>query len=536
MMEPWQIDAIWLSIAFLAGLLAKKVNLPPLIGFLATGFLLNISGFTQGHISNIIHTLSDLGVMLLLFTIGLKIKLKSLAQREIWATAGIHMILSVIAISSFIFILSFLGLRQFSDISYQSALLIGFALSFSSTVFVVKILEERGELNSFHGKIAIGILVIQDIFAVIYITLSKNQLPTAWIFALPLFLYVVRFVLYRLLDFSGHGELLTIFGFFATFIIGALSFEIAGLKADLGALVIGMLLVGHPKSKELYERMMEYKDFFLVAFFISIGLSGIPNMNSLLITLLLLGFILFKGVLFVFILSRQNLRGRTAFLTSISLANYSEFSLIVGMAALKTGLINNEWLVAIALLMSVSFLISSPLNYFAHDIYDKVKPTIMKLNIQAKYRKIDDAPIAFGDVNYMVIGLGTIGYPAFRHIDELYPGKVIGIDYSHEKIKHLQDENKNVLWGDSTDIVFWENVNCSGIQMVLLAMSEFHSDLNSMKEILKLKNRQFKVAAMYHYEDEKEELLKQKVDYIYSYKERLGIEFAESFLHECKSD
>lgn len=535
-MELWQIDAIWLSIAFLAGLLAKKVNLPPLIGFLATGFLLNISGLTQGHISSVIHTLSDFGVMLLLFTIGLKIKLKSLVKREIWATASVHMILSVITISGFIFILSYLGFRQFSDISIQGALLIGFALSFSSTVFVVKILEERGELNSFHGKIAIGILVIQDIFAVIYITFSKNQLPTIWIVALPLFLYLIRFLLYRLLDFSGHGELLTIFGFFATFIIGALSFEMVGLKADLGALVIGMLLVSHPKSKELYERMMEYKDFFLVAFFINIGLSGIPSMNSLVITLLLIGFIVIKGGFFMFILSRLNLRGRTAFLTSISLANYSEFSLIVGIAALKTGLINNEWLVALALLMSVSFLFSSPLNFFAHDIYDKVKPIMTKLNIQAKYRKIDDAPIAFGDVKYMVIGLGTIGYPAFRHLEELYPGKVVGIDYSHDKIKHLQTENKNVLWGDSTDSVFWENVNCTGIEMVLLAMSEFNSDLNSMKEIAKLKNRNFKVAAMYHYDDEKEELLKQNVDYIYSYKERLGVEFAEAFMQHCVSD
>jgi len=177
MENSWQIDAIWVSVALLCGLLAKRISLPPLVGFLFAGFVINYSGQTDSNLNTILHLLSDLGVMLLLFTIGLKIKLKELLKPVIYATASIHMIVITSLMGAMVFLLSYLGVSQFSGISFSTALIIGFALSFSSTVFVVKVLEERGELSSYHGKIAIGILVIQDIFAVLFISISKGTPP-----------------------------------------------------------------------------------------------------------------------------------------------------------------------------------------------------------------------------------------------------------------------------------------------------------------------------------------------------------------------
>ena len=318
-MQPVYIDAIWLTLAFVFGISARRLKLPPLIGFLVTGFILNATGLTSGHISEILHVLSDLGVMLLLFTIGLKINIKTLAKREIWFTATAHMIITVLAIGATLFILSYTGIRLLSGLSIQAAFLIGFALSFSSTVFVVKILEERGELSSFHGRLSIGILVVQDLVAVLFLTLSKSQWPSIWALAIPVYLYLVRFLLNRIMDEVDHGELLTIFGMFAAFITGALIFHLAGLKPDLGALVAGMLLSGHKRSKELYDRMMGYKDFFLIGFFINIGLSGIPGWNHIALALLLILFVNFKGALFLLILSRFRIKARTAFLTSVTL-------------------------------------------------------------------------------------------------------------------------------------------------------------------------------------------------------------------------
>ena len=100
------IDAIWLSVAFICGLIAKRLNLPALIGFLITGIVLNFLGIKDGEISSVLPVLSDLAVMLLLFTIGLKIKVKQLVKPEVWVTASLNMILAVVAIGAFVFLMS----------------------------------------------------------------------------------------------------------------------------------------------------------------------------------------------------------------------------------------------------------------------------------------------------------------------------------------------------------------------------------------------------------------------------------------------
>jgi glutathione-regulated potassium-efflux system ancillary protein KefC len=119
------------------------VGLPPLVGFLVGGFLINFSGFHEGKLYGTNEAMSDIGVILLLFTIGLKLKLKTLFKKEIWATASIHMLLTVLAISGLLTLLTLTGLQLFSNSNFSSSLMIGFAMSFSSTVFVVKTLENR---------------------------------------------------------------------------------------------------------------------------------------------------------------------------------------------------------------------------------------------------------------------------------------------------------------------------------------------------------------------------------------------------------
>ena len=523
-MEPFVIDAIWLSSAFLAGLLAKRLGLPALIGFLLTGIFMNVTWVEQGHVHEVLNVLSDLGIMLLLFTIGLKIKVNSLFKKEVWFTATAHMILSVLALGGLVFALSFSGLRLFSTLSLHSSLLIGFALSFSSTVFVAKILEERGELSSFHGKIAIGILIFQDLFAVAFLAFSSNETPAVWALLLPAYLYLVRLLLSRILDMSGHGELLTAFGFFAAYITGALAFQSVGVKGDLGALALGMLLVNHPKADELYDRMMNYKDFFLIAFFVSIGLTGMPSWHTVLMALLLTPLMFVKGGLFVVLFSRFRLRARTAFLTSLSLSNFSEFGLITAVVGLKTGLIPADWLMTLALLMTFSFLIATPLNTRVHKIFDRYRYVIMKLNTGKKYI---DADPTLGPAQYLVVGMGSIGRPAYDQLNQLYPGDVIGIDYKHDNVEYLKSNGYNVQWGDATNSVFWSYGNLSQVKMVLLAMSDFNSNNNTLAEILKMKRRKFKVAVITHYPEEIQAFRKKEVDYIYDYKSNLGADFAE---------
>jgi glutathione-regulated potassium-efflux system ancillary protein KefC len=523
------IDAIWISVAFICGLIAKRINLPVLTGFLITGIVLNFFGIKDGAINNVLPVLSELGVMLLLFTIGLKIKVKQLIKPEILVTASANMVLSVISIASFILLFSYFSVSYFTNLDAKAALLIGFALSFSSTVFVIKILEERGELTSFHGKIAVGILIIQDFFAVAFLSVSGNYIPSPWIFGLPIYLFTAQRILFYILDESGHGELLTVFGFFATFVGGAMVFKFVGLKPDLGALVIGMLLVNHKKAKELYDRMMNYKDFFLIAFFISIGLQGVPTFDMIMVALLLLLFALVKGGFFIYLLSYFNIKARTAFLTSVSLSNFSEFGLITIYAGVQSGLVGPEWLTILAIVMSFSFFAASPVNANVHSIFDRFKSVIMLLNRGKNF--VDNEIADLGNAEYLIIGMGSIGFPAYKHLDAAYPGKVLGIDYNHDRIEAFQKQGINAAWGDAINNLFWIGADFSKVKIVLLGTSDFQTNFNVLIEINKLSKRDFKVSAISHYEDEAIKFKEHNVDFVYDYKSSIGDDFAEKAIH-----
>ena len=175
------MDPVWITIAFFCGFLVRQIGLPPLVGFLAAGFVLKAMGAEAGEALQII---SDLGVTLLLFSIGLKLRIKSLLKPEVWAGASLHMLVTVLLFGAAIYGLSLAGLSLFTGLDFKLALLIAFALSFSSTVFAVKILEEKGEMASLHGRVSIGILIMQDILAVLFLTFSTGKIPSLWTIAL----------------------------------------------------------------------------------------------------------------------------------------------------------------------------------------------------------------------------------------------------------------------------------------------------------------------------------------------------------------
>ena len=131
-----------------------------MVGFLATGFALNLYGMASGEV---LRKLSDLGITLLLFTVGLKLNLRTLARPQVWAVAGLHVSTTVVGFAAAIYLLAFAGTPLISGADLSQSVLIAFALSFSSTVFVVKVLEEKGAMASLAGRIAVGILIVQDL-------------------------------------------------------------------------------------------------------------------------------------------------------------------------------------------------------------------------------------------------------------------------------------------------------------------------------------------------------------------------------------
>ena len=214
-MEPESIVTVFpfaLAVAFVLGFAARLIGLPPMVGFLVAGFLIHAFGVQSDPT---IQEVADFGVTLLLFTIGLKLKIKGLARPEVWAGASLHILITVAVFGLGLYGLALTGFSIFASLSFETAFMVAFALSFSSTVFAVKVLEDKGEMASLHGRTAIGILIMQDIFAVLFLTISTGKVPSPWAFAL-LGLVLLRPALFYLLDKVGHGELLPLFGLFAT--------------------------------------------------------------------------------------------------------------------------------------------------------------------------------------------------------------------------------------------------------------------------------------------------------------------------------
>jgi predicted Kef-type K+ transport protein len=189
------MDPIWITVAFIFGFLIQLFNLPPLIGYLLAGIFLGQIGAQPGEF---ISTISDLGVLLLLFTIGLKFKVNDLLRKEIWASTLVYTLISTILYGIFIFIFSLFLLHFSSDLNLITICFISFALSFSSTVFSIKTLEDKGEVQSFHGRISIGVLIIQDILAVILMAVLFIGNLSFWILLLPIILYLLYYLYYDL--------------------------------------------------------------------------------------------------------------------------------------------------------------------------------------------------------------------------------------------------------------------------------------------------------------------------------------------------
>ncbi|NOX46452.1 MAG: cation:proton antiporter [Chlorobi bacterium] len=519
------MDPLWILVAFIFGFAVKQIGLPPLVGFLIAGFALNVFG-VEGN--ETLDWLADFGIWLLLFSIGLKLKFKSLLRPEIWASASLHMLFTVIVFGSGIFALGYFGLSLFDGLTIGSSLLVAFALSFSSTVFAVKILEENGSMSSAHGRIAIGILIMQDIFAVIFLTVSSGKLPSLWALALLALLIIPVFVkkapLASIISRSGHGELLVMLGVLIPY-GGAMLFYSVGLKPDLGALVLGVLLSGHPKARELGNAMLNFKDIFLVGFFLTIGLSGLPDWETLGISLLFTIALPLKVILFYLLLTRFKLRARTATLTSLNLANYSEFGLIVGAAGVAGGMITGEWMVVFALALSLTFIVASPLNIYAQKIYIRFQNRLLRF--ESKKRLPEDEPIEMNDAQVIVLGMGRTGTEVYNIMRNEHKMSVLGIDHNLDLVANHVKEERHVVHGDITDVEFWQRMELSSDLRLIIMATSHHSVHMEVIGQLQVKNTKTMIAALSRYNDEMEELKQAGVQVVFNLYAEAGAGYAE---------
>lgn len=512
----------WIFLAFALGFVARQLRLPPMVGYLSAGFILH----GMGHEStSALDYLADLGVTLMLFTIGLKVNLKELLRVDIWGTTAFSMSLWLAAVIPLLTALSALFGFAVLDMTWQSVAVLVFAMSFSSTVCVIKILEDNSELKTRHSDLSISVLIIQDLVAVSFLFAATGKVPSPWAFAL-IGLIFARPLIQHIYTRTGHGELIPLSGIMLA-LGGSALFEFVGLKGDLGALAIGMLIAGMPFASELYKSLMSLKDLFLIGFFLSIGFTAIPTPEMWLAALAILLLLPFKFALFFWVITRFNFRARTAFLSAILLSNFSEFGLIVASLALDLGWLSSDWLVIIALATSLSFVISSFCYRYAHRMFAMAKHKLLPF----QKAKATTGPFKIDvPVEVLVVGMGRVGIGAYHELINDGVENVWGIEVAANRVEQMRNKGLKILHGDADDIEFWEGMDLERLKLVMLALPST-TEMTNILDQLKSAGYKGKTSVIARYEDEQRMLISLGADVAFNYYSEVGTGFAEESKH-----
>ena len=492
------MDPLVILLAFAAGLVFRRIGYPPLPGYLLAGFAAH--GLGVGNLATIT-AVADLGLLLLLFTIGLKLNLREIAVPQVWAVAGLHMAI-VVPLTTLVILLAAAAFPVLHLEDPGTDLLLALALSFSSTVFAVKAFEDRGEQGSYHASLAIGILVLQDILAVAVLVYLSGKIPSVWALALPC-LILARPLLFRVLGSARHGELVLLFGFLMA-TGGAAIFEAVDLKGGLGALAAGMLLAGADQSRELYKNLISLKDLFLVGFFVQIGYYGLPSEHMWLVALVLSLLIFLRPLIYFSLFVLFRLRARTSLLASAALFNYSEFGLVVAAFAVEAGSLSPQWLTTLALAVTLSFFIATPINTRIHSLYGRFSTRLQTL--ERDERIPEEVPADLGSADIVILGMGRVGKGAYERLREIFPeDQIVGVEEVFDKVRKHIDAGFHCVHGDASDHDFWAHSGLKHKKLVLISLTNHTENLLAVEQARAL-GFTGTLAVVSRFKDEKKEL------------------------------
>jgi hypothetical protein len=330
------------------------------------------------------------------------------------------------------------------------------SLGFSSTVLTAKLLDAREELDSYHGRLAIGVLILQDVVAVLLLVVAGGGSPTGWalgLLALPL----ARPLLLRLMGAAGRDDLLLIFG----------------LALALGA---GWLF----DQVGLYDKLWALKEVFLVGFFLQVGLAGVPDGRNWLMVGLLLLFLPLKSILFFGLMLRFRLRARTAFLSSVSLTAYSEFALIVVSSAAAAGLVAPSFVVTTGLLVAISYALNAPVSQAVNTLWSRWEPALTRYERPVDHP--DHEPRSLGAAEYVILGMGLAGSAAYDYLIQ-QEKRPLGIDADPAQIQQQLGNGRRVIYGDANDNELWTELDLSHVQGVLMTLGNTNAEVRAARNL-----------------------------------------------------
>lgn len=471
------------------GLVTMRMRQPLIIGFIIVGIMAGPSGFNWPAATGEINLLAELGLSLLLFVVGLRLDLRLI--RSIGKVAAIAGIGQVALTAGFGYLISIaLGM------SGLTAMYSAIAMAFSSTIIIVKLLSDKKETDSLHGRITVGILIIQDILvvlAMILITAFSGKTDggnlgmqmlmiigkgAGLIIGLAILMYYLIPRLFASLAKS--PELLVLSSVAWAFALAYVS-ESLGFSKEVGAFLAGVALASTEYREIIGARLVSLRDFLLLFFFVNLGMDldlGALNKQIWKAIPLSLFVLIAKPLITSLILSAMGYRKRTSFLSGIMLAQISEFSLILLALGYRLKHINEEAIGLITLSGIITIGISSYLILYANDIYEYLSPRLRRFDRGKRHKdqEMDADLMKMGKVDIIFFGLGRYGTGIAKSL--INDGwSLLVVDFDPQVVKEWNAKGGNALFGDAEDQEFPSMLPIATTDWVISAISIY--DINA---------------------------------------------------------
>jgi len=529
--------AIILIISAIFALAAKFLRQPLIPAYVLAGLI--IGPIALGFVENgeLIHAFSEIGIAFLLFIAGLEISFKKIKEANLKKIAFIGIIQV-----GLIFLISYL-LAGFLDLTTLQAAYIGIILAFGSTMVDIKLLAEKGELVTLHGRLILGILLLQDLVAIAAIVIfttggfAASPIFTAFgkLFVILLIAILLqKFVLDKVFKFAAKSTELLFLSSLAVLFLFIIMASIADLSIVIGAFIAGVSLANSPFKTELESRISPLRDFFAILFFVALGMQIVftgVGQRLLLLAALLIGAFIAKPLITLILLRVTGYRPKTSFMTAVSLAQLSEFSLIIGAIGVSMGVLDTSLFSTIILATIITMSATPYLINYKDSLYKILKYPVsilkflpIKENLEYELK---------GDKEIILIGAHRMGAVLLK---ELMPNKekLLVIDYNPEIINALIKKKISCIYGDLCGPELLGKINMKKTKMIISTVPNYEDNLHLLK-MIKRENRNIKVIVTGARISEAKRLYAEGADYVMTPKVVAGEELS-SILNHRKVD
>ncbi|MBU2561776.1 MAG: cation:proton antiporter [Nanoarchaeota archaeon] len=493
--------------------IAKLTKQPLIPAYIISGVVIgNVLGLVTNH--ELIANLSEIGIAFLLFMVGLELELKKLKDLGfVSSVAGTVQMASVFAIGYVV--TKLLGFTK------VEAVYLGLVIAFSSTMIVIKILSDNLETNTMHGRMTIGILVVQDIFAILALSYLASVSSTAigYLFFAKMALVILfgvlasKFIFPSVFEFAARSrELLLTISLGVCFLF-SLIFSAIGLSITIGAFFAGVLLANLPYNIEIVGKVKPLRDFFSIMFFTSLGLQltlgGISSMILPLLVLLLLVMVGKTLILHVTLILLRN-QPRTSFITATSLAQISEFSLILVLQGVNAGVLPQGILTLTILLAITTMTFTSYFMDYENSFYHHFVNLLKRMGFNAAHHRKQSGEKMLYDV--ILCGYDRIGYSILKSL-KAQEKSVVVVDFNPDVVKKLNKIGVACIYGDICDPEVMGRLEMRNTKLVISTANSYEDNILLLQKV-KAANKYVPTIVTAHKIDQALELYRKGADYV----------------------